>query len=55
MPCNNNCKQGRLCDCVYDTDVEDLYMINEWIEYSIVVLIIVSSTAALGFFVGYVT
>jgi hypothetical protein len=51
MPCDNNCTQA----CVCDTNVDDLYPLYSWVDYSIVVVMIVSSTAALGFFVGYVT
>ena len=36
-----------------DDEIEDLYVMDEWVAYSIVVLISAISVAAFGFFIGY--
>jgi hypothetical protein len=34
-------------------DDDDQFMMNEWLEFSIVLLITLVSLAAFGFFIGY--
>jgi hypothetical protein len=48
MNCNQDCEQGRRCDCE-----EDIKYMNEWLEFSIVILITLVSIAAFAFFIGY--
>lgn len=50
MNCNNNCEQGRQCDCK-----EDIKYMNEWLEFSIVIAISLVSFAAFCMFLGYAT
>jgi hypothetical protein len=41
-------------DEIKDDDIKDLYM-NQWLEFSIVILITLVSIAAFAFFIGYLT
>jgi hypothetical protein len=36
-----------------DDQIEDLYVMDEWVAYGIVILISAISVAAFGFFIGY--
>jgi len=38
-----------------DDEVEDLFMMDEWVAYGIVILISAVSVAALAFLFGYLT
>ena len=54
MPCNQNCRQGRACDCVPDVEHHEPTSLPSWAQAIRMVLVTGTSIAAAAGVFGFV-